>query len=71
MGGLEARPVDKLAHLAERGAFTQESCDVPAIGSGDDGEAKPGLPISLMIKADPGTTWEILVYGTNVSNSLP
>jgi hypothetical protein len=50
---------------------TQESCKVPAIGSGDGGEAKPGVPISLLIKADPGTTWEIIVYGMNVELPQP
>jgi hypothetical protein len=45
---------------------TQEACAIGAIGSGDGGESKPGLPISLVIKADPGTTWEIVVYGVNV-----
>jgi hypothetical protein len=44
---------------------TWESCGTPTIGYGDDGEAKSGVPISLMIKTDPGTTWEIMVFGVN------
>ncbi len=51
--------------------YTTESCEVPSLGSGDGGEAKPGVPISLMIKADPGTTWEITVYGMNVELPQP
>jgi hypothetical protein len=38
---------------------------MPTIGYGDGGEAKSGVPISLVIKADPGTTWEIMVFGVN------
>ena len=49
---------------------TWESCGMPTIGYGDDGEAKPGVPISLMIKADPGTTWEIMVFGVNMQIPL-
>jgi hypothetical protein len=51
--------------------FTQESCATPQIGSGPNGQAKPGVPISLVIKADPGTTWEIIVYGVNVELPQP
>jgi hypothetical protein len=51
--------------------FTQESCEVPAIGSGAGVESKPGVPISLVIKADPRTTWEIVVYGVNVELPEP
>ncbi len=29
-------------------------------------EDTPGVPISLVVKADAGTTWEIIVYGVNV-----
>ena len=46
--------------------FTQESCEGQGIGSGDGGEDEPGVPISLVVKADAGTTWEIIVYGVNV-----
>ncbi len=50
---------------------TQESCATPSVGIWDGGEAVAGVPISLMIKANPGTPWHIVVYGTNVSDSLP
>jgi hypothetical protein len=42
---------------------TQSSvCDVP--GSGGSGQgATPGVPISLKLTADQGTSWEILIFG--------
>jgi hypothetical protein len=51
---------------SDSSTFTQESCEGSGIGSGDGGDDKPGVPISLVIKADPSTTWEIIVYGVNV-----
>jgi hypothetical protein len=48
---------------------TTESCTGAVSGSG--GSIQPGVPISLMIKADPGTTWEITVYGMNVELPQP
>jgi hypothetical protein len=48
---------------------TTESCTGEVSGSG--GSIQPGVPISLMIKADPGTTWEITVYGMNVELPQP
>jgi hypothetical protein len=51
--------------------FTQESCEVAGTGSGDGGEDNPGVPISLVIKADAETTWQITVYGVNVEQPQP
>lgn len=51
---------------SDSSTFTQESCEGSGIGSGDGGDDKPGVPISLVVKADPRTTWEIIVYGVNV-----
>jgi hypothetical protein len=51
--------------------FTQESCEGGRTGSGAGGEDQPGVPISLVIKADPGTTWEIIVYGVNAELPQP
>jgi Glycerate kinase family len=48
---------------------THESSEVPGIGSG--GEAKPGVPISLVIKVEPVTTGEIVVYAVNVELRQP
>jgi hypothetical protein len=56
---------------SDSSTYTTESCEVPAIGGGYGEGAKPGVPISLMIKADPGTTWEITVYGMNVELPQP
>ncbi len=56
---------------SDSSTYTTESCEVPAISGGYGEGAKPGVPISLMIKADAGTTWEITVYGMNVELPQP
>ena len=56
---------------SDSSTYTTESCEVPSIGGGYGEGAKPGVPISLTIKADPGTTWEITVYGMNVALPQP
>jgi hypothetical protein len=44
---------------------TTESC-TGEVSGGSGGSIQTGVPISLTIKADPGTTWDITVYGMNV-----
>jgi hypothetical protein len=56
---------------SDSSTYTTESCEVPSIGGGYSEGVKPGVPISLMIKADPGTTWEVTVYGMNVELPQP
>lgn len=46
-----------------------ESCTGEISGSG--GSIQPGVPLTLVIKADPAMTWEILVYGVNVELPQP
>jgi hypothetical protein len=48
---------------------TTESCTGEISGSG--GSIQPGVPLTLVIKADPAMTWEILVYGVNVELPQP
>jgi len=56
---------------SDSSTYTTESCEVPSIGGGYGEGTKPGVPISLTIKADPGTTWEITVYGMNAELPQP
>jgi hypothetical protein len=51
--------------IGSDGSTTSRSCSVPGISAGDSAHEKSGVPISMVLNADPGTTWEIIVYGVN------
>jgi hypothetical protein len=48
---------------------TTESCTGEVSGSG--GSIRAGVPLTLVIRADPAMSWEIMVYGVNVELPQP